>query len=197
MVFLHRFFNFRRGIVFIMFGEHLFRLHMVFLAQLPLHHHALPFAEQIRQNAFVRHIHHAFGVVDAEIHFQRIRVALHASGHDHAADAQALPHFRQLVRFAFTVENFAWRIEQVDIGTQRIKYQRDSQSQTGQHRAGYPQTIFTTDIHAASRCACAARIRASRARCCATPRKITRCCMAVCTTSAASGITVITTASQT
>lgn len=36
-----------------MFGEHFFRLYPVVRIKLALNHHALPFAEQVRQNAFV------------------------------------------------------------------------------------------------------------------------------------------------
>ncbi len=50
MVFLHRFFNFRRGVIFIMFGQNLFGLYMISLVQFALNNNTLPFAEQIRQN---------------------------------------------------------------------------------------------------------------------------------------------------
>ena len=121
-----------------MFGKNLFGLHMISFVQFALNNNTLPFAEQIRQNAFVGDIHHTFGVIDTEIHLQRLRVALYATGHHHSAHAQALTDFGHLLRFALTVEYLSRRIEQVNIRTQRIKHQRNGQRQTRQYRTGYP-----------------------------------------------------------
>ncbi|CSR43179.1 Uncharacterised protein [Shigella sonnei] len=57
MVSFHRFLNFWRRVVFVVFRQHFFREDMIAFFQLALHHNALPFTEQIRQNAFVRDIH--------------------------------------------------------------------------------------------------------------------------------------------
>ncbi len=86
-----------------------------------LHHHPLPLAEQVRQYPLIAHRHRPFGVVEAEVHLQRVRVAPDAAGHHHPADAQALAHRRQLLRLALAVEDFAGGIEQVDIRAQRVQ----------------------------------------------------------------------------
>ena len=41
MVFLHRFFDFRRGVILIMFGKNLFGLHMISFVQFALNNNTL------------------------------------------------------------------------------------------------------------------------------------------------------------
>ncbi|GAS12439.1 hypothetical protein NGUA26_04034 [Salmonella enterica] len=121
-----------------MLGQHLVRQDVVALLQGALHHHPLPLAEQVRQYPLIAHRHRPFGVVEAEVHLQRIRVAPDAAGHHHPADAQALARRRQLLRLALAVEDFAGGIEQVDIRAQRVQDQGGGQRQARQHRADHP-----------------------------------------------------------
>ncbi len=51
VVLFHRVGHFRRRVFLVVFGQHFARIDHVALAQHALRHHALPFAEQVRQNA--------------------------------------------------------------------------------------------------------------------------------------------------
>jgi hypothetical protein len=59
-----------------MFGQHLLGGNMPLAVQHALGHHALPFTEQVRQNALIADVHHPAGVIQLKAHVEGLRVAL-------------------------------------------------------------------------------------------------------------------------
>ncbi|MNO47738.1 hypothetical protein D3C76_380610 [compost metagenome] len=124
-----------------MLGQHFIGHHHAVGIELAQGNDALPFAEQVRENAAVSDGHRLAEVGDDKTHVQRVARALQRALLDHATGTDAGIEGR------FAIGNLGRGVEQVDVLLQRAQGQAHGDADPGQQAQDDEKTFLSQRIH--------------------------------------------------